>query len=387
MKNQFLRCKNCLMASTRPEQVLNNNQVCNACENVEKKNTIDWKSRLNELEKIFENLRKNKTSNWDCVVPCSGGKDSTYQAFKMREFGLNPLIVIASTCDLTEIGKLNIDNLKRNFDVIEVTPNKSIRKKLNKISLELVGDIAWPEHVAIFTQPLQIAAKYDIKLLIYGENPQFQYGGPSRENSNLMNRAWLEEFGGFLGLRVSDLVDNYGFDEDSLAPYIYPDEKFINSKQIQKIFLGYYLDWDNEKNYLYAKDRGFVDYGKNIEGGAVSYEKLDNYQHGIHDYFKFLKYGFSRATDQISWKLRGKKINIDEGKKIILDNDGNYPHEYLGKKLENILSDIDMTIEEFDHIADKFTNKKIFQLDDNNNLKKDNKKKLILKDYGLNFNQ
>ena len=374
------------MVNTRPEQTFNDKQICNACENLEKKKIIVWKSRLTELKKIFENTKKNKTGKWDCIVPCSGGKDSTYQAFKVRELGLNPLVVIASTCDLTEIGKHNIDNLKSNFDVIEVTPNKLIRKKLNKLSLEIVGDISWPEHVSIYTQPIQIAADYNIKLLIYGENPQFEFGGPSRENSNLLDRAWLEEFGGLLGLRVSDLIDNYGYDEDSLAPYIYPDKNLINSKKIQKIFLGYYLNWDNEKNYLYAKTKGFIEYEKNIEGGAVSYEKLDNYQHGIHDYFKFLKYGFSRATDQVSYQLRAKKISMNEGKNIILENDGNYPHEYLGKKLENILDDIDMTIEEFDLIADKFTNKKLFQVDDNNLLKRDYKKKLILKDYALDFN-
>ena len=372
------------MASTRPELMLNEEQICNACETVIKESeNIDWKKREIELIKIFDNLKKNKNSDWDCIIPCSGGKDSTYQAFKVKEYGLNPLIVVATTCDLTPLGEYNINNLKNNFDVIEITPDKNTRRKLNKTCLETVGDISWPEHVSIFTQPINVAIKYDIKLLIYGENPQFQYGGPSRNNSHLMNRAWVEEFGGFLGLRVSDLINHYNFTKEELIPYIYPDEKLIKKKNITKIFLGYFLQWNNESNYLFAKDKGFKEYEKPIEGGAVNYEKLDNHQHGIHDYFKFLKYGFSRATDQVAWKLRHKKISIEEGKKIIFANDGNYPHYYLGKKLENILSDIEMTVEQFDKIADRFTNKKLFELDNSGALKRNNNKKLYLKDYGF----
>ena len=190
------RCKKCVATNSRPEQVLDKDGVCNACLSFEQKKLINWDERKKLFIEEVAEAQKHKTKdNWDCIIPSSGGKDSTAQAFVARDFGLNPLIVTATTCDLSNIGKQNIENLKKNFDTIEISPQKKIRSKLNKICLETLGDIGWPEHVSIFTQPIQIAAKLDIKLILYGEQPQFEYGGPQRSDSNIMNRKWMEEFG------------------------------------------------------------------------------------------------------------------------------------------------------------------------------------------------
>ena len=226
------RCKRCVTPNSRPEQVLDDNDVCNACLSFEIKKKIDWQNRKRLFLEEISEAKKNKINdNWDCIIPSSGGKDSTAQAFLARDLGLNPLIVTATTCDLSEIGRKNIENLKNSFDTIEISPQKKIRSKLNKICLETIGDISWAEHVSIFTQPIQIAAKFDIKLILYGEQPQFEYGGPERLNSNIMDRKWMEEFGGFLGFRVSDLINHYGFKEEELLPYIYPDESLIKKKK------------------------------------------------------------------------------------------------------------------------------------------------------------
>ena len=378
------RCKICVTTNSRPEQVFNEEGVCNACLSFEKKKLIDWDHRKKLFLKEIKEATKDKSNdNWDCIIPSSGGKDSTAQAFIAKEFGLNPLIVTATTCDLSEIGRRNIENLKQNFDTIEISPKKQIRFKLNKICLETLGDISWPEHVSIFTQPIQIAARLDIKLILYGEQPQFEYGGPERTNANLLNREWMEEFGGFIGFRVSDLVNHYGFKREELIPYIYPDEKLIEKKKIRPLFMGYYLDWSNYKNYEISKKHGFTELDKPIEGGNVSYEKIDNFQHGIHDYFKFLKYGFSRSTDQASWMIRHKIISRDQGKKLVKQNDGIYPSSYLGKNLDKILKDVKLTMEEFDTICDKFTNKELFKCNQAGELIKDEQKKLTLINDGF----
>ena len=267
--------------------------------------------------------------------------------------------------------------------LIVTSPQKEVRKKLNKICLDTIGDIGWPEHVSIFTQPIQIAAKFDIKLVFYGEQPQFEYGGPDRQYSNIMNREWMEEFGGFLGFRVSDLIDHYGFKKEELLPYVYPDENFIKEKKIKALFMGYYFNWNNYENFELAKKQGFLSFKKPIEGGNVSYEKIDNYQHGIHDYFKFLKYGFSRSTDQAAWMIRQKIINRDEGIKLVRENDGKYPASYLGKKLNDILKEIDLTIDDFNKICDRFTNKEIFKCNQAGELIKDDKGNLTLINDGF----
>ena len=379
----IIRCKRCVATNSRPEQTFDSRGICNGCKSFETKKLINWDERKKIFEKEINNILKdkNRNNNWDCVIPSSGGKDSTAQAFLAKSFGLNPLIVTATTCDLSDLGRKNIENLKSTFDTIEISPKKKIRKLLNRICLETIGDIGWPEHVSIFTQPIILAMKFNIKLILYGEQPQFEYGGPERPNSNLMNRSWMEEFGGFLGLRVSDLINHYNISERDLIPYLYPDEKILNQKNIKAFFLGYYFDWNNQDNYILAKKNGFSSFDGPIEGGNLSYEKIDNYQHGIHDYFKYLKYGFSRSTDQASWMIRQNLISRDEGIKLVKKNDGVYPSSYLGKKLESILNDIDLNENKFNEICDKFTNKEIFKSDQAGNIIKDkNKKPQLLND-------
>ncbi len=103
---------------------------------------------------------------------------------------------------------MNIENLKHlGVDYVEMSPNPHIRVKLNKIGLKQVGDISWPEHLGIFTIPVRAAVQFNVPLIIWGENPQNEHGGPaSAAENNVLNRKWLEEFGGLLGMRVSDLI-------------------------------------------------------------------------------------------------------------------------------------------------------------------------------------
>ncbi|RYE92644.1 MAG: N-acetyl sugar amidotransferase, partial [Oxalobacteraceae bacterium] len=157
------------MPSTKPDLLLDEEGVCNACRSYEKRTTIDWDQRARDLEVVLEKYR-GKGSNWDCIVPVSGGKDSTYQVIRMLQFGLNPLCVTSTTCDLSEIGRRNIENLKHlGVDHVEVSPNPLIRAKLNRIGLTQVGDIAWPEHVGIFTVPVRAAVQFNVPLIVWGE--------------------------------------------------------------------------------------------------------------------------------------------------------------------------------------------------------------------------
>ena len=178
------------------------------------------------------NLLRKKLRNkngWNCVVPGSGGKDSTYQIIRAKELGLNPVFVTASTCDLSEVGRHNLENIKKiGFDVIEISNNSKVRSKINKIGLELLGDISWPEHVSIFTAPVKFALAFNIPLILWGENPQIEYGGPDKSlNNSILDQKWMEEFGGLIGFRVSDLIDNYNFKKHELEIYNYPDAKFL----------------------------------------------------------------------------------------------------------------------------------------------------------------
>ncbi len=366
-------CKHCVMPDTKPDLFLDDAGICNACRSYEKRKDVDWEARHAELLQLLEKYRRPNGSHWDCIVPVSGGKDSTYQVVRMLQLGLNPLCVTSTTCDLSELGRQNIENLKSlGVDYVEISPNPKIRAKLNRIGLTQVGDISWPEHVGIFTIPVRAAVQFNIPLIVWGENSQNEYGGPAAAAENsVLNRRWLEEFGGLLGMRVSDLIGVEGFEAKHLLCYTYPSDEELSRVGVTGLFLGHYLPWDGLANTLIAQANGFKTYDKVVEGSMVNYENLDNHQTGIHDYFKYLKFGFGRATDLACLHIRRGRITRQDGLEAVKRLDGKFPLEYLGKPLKDILQPLDMSVDEFVRLCDKFTNKKIFKRDANGALQKD----------------
>ena len=361
------------MPETKPDLFIDHEHVCSACRSIEQRTLVDWHARKKELESILGKYRSHDGANYDCIVPVSGGKDSTFQTLRMLELGMNPLCVTATTDHLSDLGRRNIENLKKQgVDFIEVTTNPLVRRRINRLALTHVGDISWPEHVTIFTIPVRIAVQFNIPLIIWGENPQNEYGGPAAAaNNNVLTRRWLEEFGGLLGLRVSDLVGQEGIDAKNFIQYTYPSDEQLKQVGVTGMFLGYYIPWDGYENALYAQAHGFETYHKSVEGSLVNYENLDNVQTGIHDYFKFLKYGFGRATDLACTHIRRGRLSRKDGLKLVKQHDGKFPWVYLGTHLEEVLRSIDMTLDEFVKVCDRFTNKKLFVCDARGNLVKD----------------
>ena len=366
-------CKHCVMPATKPDLFIDEEGVCNACRSYENRTEIDWDTRHLELDEVLERYRSKDGLNYDCLIPVSGGKDSTYQIIKMLELGMNPLCVTASTDKLSEIGRRNIENMKLlGVDHIEVSTNPVVRRRINKLTLTELGDISWPEHVTIFTIPVRIAVAMNIPLLIWGENSQNEYGGPAAAaDKNVLNRRWLEEFGGMLGFRVNDLIGQGGISKKDLIQYTYPTDEELSRIGVTGLFLGYYLPWDGHNNAMVAQAYGFEAYPTIVEGSVVPYENLDNVQMRIHDYFKFLKFGYDRSTDWVCIHIRRNRLTREEGRHLVGKFGGKFPISYLGYSLEDILSEIDMTVEEFTVVCDRFTNKKLFECDSDGNLIKD----------------
>lgn len=383
MSTTIRYCTRCVMPETKPDLYFDEEGVCCACRYFEQREAVDWKARRKELEDILDRFRSRDGSNYDCIIPCSGGKDSTYQALRMLQLGMNPLCVTATTDRLSPIGRRNIENLKRlGVDYIEVSTNPVVRRRLNKLCLEQVGDISWPEHLTIFTIPVRIAVQMNVPLIIWGENSQNENGGPAaRADNPVLDRRWLEEFGGLLGLRVSDLVGQVGIEPKHLIQYTYPPDEDLRRVGVTGLFLGYYMPWDGLSNALVAQANGFETWPTVVEGSIVNYENLDNEQMRIHDYFKFLKYGYSRATDWACWHIRRGRLTREDGIALVQKHDGKFPWTYLGVQLETILSEIDMTLEEFQTVCDRFTNRKIFVTDRRGNLVRDREGNLTKLNY------
>jgi len=356
-------CTKCLYPDTKPDIHFDKQGVCSACRNYENRPEVDWDARAKEFTDVIERHRSHPV--YDCIVPVSGGKDSHYQVARVRHLGFNPLLVTATTCDLSPLGRKNLDNIRTvggGCDHIEITPDPVLRRRLNRFGLEMVGDISWPEHVGIFTMPVRIAVQMGIKLIVWGENPQNEYGGPGAENSTL-SRKWLEEFGGLLGLRVSDLP----YDSRTLWQYTYPTDDELIASGVTGVFLGHYFPWDGYENAQIAQKLGFTFYKQWVEGSVCEYENLDNCHTGTHDWFKFLKFGFGRATDIACNHIRRGRWTRGRALDMIRGYDGAFPDVYLGKRLDDILGEMDMTRDEFMDIAKRFRNRRI--LDEKFNLK------------------
>jgi N-acetyl sugar amidotransferase len=361
------------MPDSKPDLQFDQEGVCNACRNFERRAVVDWDKRRSELNAVLERYRHRDGGNYDCVVPVSGGKDSTFQTIRMLDLGMNPLCVTATTDKLSDVGRRNIENIKKlGVDYVEVSTNPVVRRRMNRLALTQVGDISWPEHVAIFTIPVRVAVQFNVPLIVWGENSQNEYGGPAAaaENSTL-TRRWLEEFGGLLGLRVSDLIGQEGIEKKHLIQYSYPTDDELKRVGVTGIFLGYFTPWDGLTNALVAQASGFETFPRTVEGTMLNYENLDNVQTGIHDYFKFLKYGFGRATDHACMHVRRGRLARNDAIDIVKRLDGKFPWTYLGVPLEEVMSEIGLTVDEFVKVCDRFTNKKIFVCDSRGNLAKD----------------
>ena len=371
-------CTKCVIPNTKPDLFFDKEGVCDACRSAEAKNKkINWAARRKEFNKIIERYHSKNGSNYDCIIPVSGGKDSHFQAYVAKVvLGLNPLLVCFEQTYITELGRKNLENIRQFGDLIYFKKNPEVYKKMVIEGFKRVGDNEWPNHVGIFTTPVHVAVNFNIPLLVWGENPQNEYGGPaSVREKNYLNRRWLEEFGGLLGNRVRDMVGVNGITKRDLLPYTYPDDKELKRVGVTGLFLGYYFKWDARKQTeLMVKNYGFntKDDGP-IEGTYTNYENLDESTVGLHDYLKFTKYGFGRATDHACLDIKNRRISREEGLSLVKKYDGKYPH-YAVKSFTEYTG---MPKREVDRVIDKFTNRQIFKCDKAGELVRDTAGNLI----------
>jgi len=350
---KLTRCKTCCMPTTRPDTAFVDGE-CSACISYRKRGEVDWNARHELLLQLLDR------HHGEVIVPSSGGKDSTAQVMKMLSLGADVTAVTATTCDLSHIGRKNIDNLARYARTIEVTPNRTIRAKLNRLALELVGDISWPEHVSIHRVPFRVCMDTSKSLIMFGECPNEAYGGPlGTEATMQMTQRWVSEFGGFLGMRASDFIGMDGITERDMRDYLAPTDVELKEVGIEAHFLGQYQFWDSHENARIAMDAGMQGQLP-CQANWWSRENVDNYQTGAHDFFGFLKYGYGRLCAQISVDIRAGLIGRHEAMAMVQLRDGLFPSTYLDSAIHAILARIDMTLDQFLAIANQFLNRDLF---------------------------
>lgn len=351
-QSDLFRCRRCLYPNTKPDLYFDERGICSACIAFEKRELIDWNAKREEFLSL---VRAHPGSTHDVIVACSGGKDSTAQIVKCLELGLRPLAVTATTDHLSDIGRKNLDNVSNLCDHIEVTPHKPTRKRISGFALREVGDISWCEHHLIWSVPAREAVARGIPIVLYGEAAQSEYGaGPKgSETVRQLTPSWIHEFGGLLGLRLSDISEILDIEPRHLELYRYPQGN------VQALFMGQFFPWDGYENAQISKRHGFTTFGRDVEGSLFDYENLDNLTTGLHDLCRFMKFGYTRADDIASNHIRRGRLTREQAIKLTRSRAYEAAYSYLGVKTEDILGNIWMTFNEFREVWKRFENKNV----------------------------
>lgn len=358
-------CKRCLFPDTKPDIYFDEEGICDACRSAERKHNIkegiDWKAREEEFKKLIDAYRSKDGSNYDCLVPVSGGKDSIFQVYAMKVIHkMNPIAVTFDQFDATPTSRHNLEALKMiGVDHVHFTMNPLILKKLVKKGFEIVGDPYWVNHVGIFTVPARFAVHLKVPLLIWGENSQLEYGGPAASRDNrVLDKRWRQEFGCMRGFREEDMVDK-DISLSDLRCLMYPSDEDITKLGVTGLFYGSFFKWNPIEHLKLVKKLGWKALPKPWAGSWLNWENCDMKFEGIREHLKWVKFGYGRVTDQVNIYIRSGKITREKALEIVKERDGKLEFK------KEFCEYIDITEEEFDRIRDTFVNKDIFKRDNN----------------------
>jgi N-acetyl sugar amidotransferase len=345
-------CKKCILPDTRPNLTIGSDGICNACHSHDSKPNIDWQTRANAFDQVARHAQR-RGRGYDCLIPVSGGKDSTWQVVKCLEYGLNPLAVTWKTPGRTDIGSRNLENLiSLGVDHIDYQVNPKVESKFMRLALERFGDPAIPMHMALFSIPLRLALKFEIPLVVWGENSAFEYGGKEEEATGFqLDEVWLKEYGVTNGTSAADWVcDQLSVRE--LTPYFGPTHQELEQGGVLAVFLGYYFPWDPRETLAVASSHGFRPNPDGPKTGYYDFADIDDHFISIHHYLKWYKFGFTRLFDNLSLEIRNGRMSRPEALQIVCDYGEQTPYEDIDKFCEFVSYKND----EFFNIIEKFRN-------------------------------
>jgi len=292
--------------------------MCPACQSSEQKMHINWVKRQQDLKTLLDNYRNLDGKNYDCIVPISGGKDSAFQLHVLtRLYKIRPLAVTFSHNWFSETGKWNLENIvdKMGIDHIMFIPNRGSIGKIARESLYQIGDSCWHCHMGIGAFPLQVAVKFGIKLLIWGESVSENTGRATYDKPIKFDRDYFVKIS---AKKYPDEMINSRskISNSDLIPYQLPSYEDIERVGVVGVHLGDYIFWDEQRQTEFLiKEYGWRE--DKVEGTYKRYKSVECRMPGVHDYSKFLKRGFGRTTDHASHDIRNGLLTREEGFKLI----------------------------------------------------------------------
>ncbi len=325
MYPQLRYCTRCCLPETAEGIKFDELGMCQACQSSEQKMHIDWAAREKELRNILEEAKRKAGDSYDCIIPISGGKDSTFQLHVLvKVYGMKPLAVTFNHNWYTETGKYNLQNALEKFSVdhIMFTPNRSLVNRLAKRSLYTIGDACWHCHAGVGAFPLKIAVKFSIPLLVWGESIAEDAGKASYFEPLLQfDRDYFTKVSAKV---YPEAMVNEEISTKDVFPFQLPTVEEMERVGVVGIHLGDHIFWDDERQMEFVRDT----YGwreDHVEGTYKGYKSVECRMAGVHDYMKFLKRGFGRGTDHASNDTRMGLLTREEAFELAKKHDAERP--------------------------------------------------------------
>ncbi len=349
-------CRACLLPDTRPNLSIGDDGICNACTTHGTKSDIDWTARAMAFGRIVEHA-KLRSIGYDCLIPVSGGKDSTWQVVTCLEAGLKPLAVTWKTPGRTTIGAANLENLvKLGVDHIDYQVNPDVERRFMSAALIRFGDPGIPMHMALFSIPLAIAVRFRIPLVVWGENSAFEYGGTAEESRGFkLDADWLRKYGVMHGTTWRDWIGD-GLREKDMLPYIGPSDQELAAVGTNAVFLGYHFPWDPETTLAIAAAHGFRR-AEQPKTGYYDYADIDDEFISVHHWFKWYKFGFTRLFDNLSLEIRNSRMTRETALDILRLRGDDTPHDDISA----LCRFLGIGMDRFFAIAERFRNPAIWR--------------------------
>jgi imidazoleglycerol phosphate synthase cyclase subunit len=340
--------------------------VCTGCQMALAKVGIErdeWRRRGELLRELIDRYRCRDGSRHDVVVAVSGGKDSYFITHVLKEeYGLNPLLVTYDGNNWTDVGWRNMLRMREVFGVDHVLVRPSVQTivKLNRLAFVIMGDMNWHAHIGIMTVPMKVAVEHKIPLVFYGEHGYLDLCGQFSMDDfpEVTYRDRLEHHG--RGFEWSYFVGRDGITEQDMALWKYPTDQEIMDLDLRGIFLGNYVFWEaNEHIKLVTQRYGFETSHEPFDRTYRTMSNLDDmHENGAHDYLKFIKFGYGRATDHACKDIRAGVMTRNRGIELVNHYDPIKPRD-----LKRWLEYVGMTEDEFDRIADTFRDQRVWWME------------------------
>jgi len=360
-------CQSCVYPIQTVTAQAEHGGFCNACRTAaELARVADaqfWNRRQAQFEQLIEQYRSPDGSNYDCIVPASGGKDSYWQAYVLKyEYGMNPLLVSYHGNNFLPEGQRNLDRMREalGVDHLMFGPSVETLRKLNRTCFKKFGDMNWHAHAAANTVPLRTAVQFNVPLIVWGQlhwtvsdilaEGHVEYSPATVIENELRGLSWRDMMAGSEGLDPRELIWLQ-----------FPAYESLRASGVRGVYLSNFFKWDANEQAMLMQDKfEFESAREPFERTYRTTSSLDDmHESGVRDYLRFIKYGYGRASDHASHDIRDGYITRHEAMGLVQL----YDHVKPRRDLERWLEYVEMSEAEFDQIADTFRSPRVWWIE------------------------